>query len=73
MTWTWPVHDEWQEDRDCGDEDRFGKSVRSQCDGRKPGVIGELLQIPAHREVPAATKEGQRPCEALNARPLEFP
>jgi hypothetical protein len=65
MTWTWPVHAEWKEGRDCADEDRFGKSDRSECGGRKPEVIGELLQIPAHREVRAATKEGQRPHEAL--------
>ena len=61
------VYGEWQEDRDCGEEDRLGDAGSPERDGREPGGTGELLQIPGHREVRAVVKEGKRQkCEAVN-------
>ena len=52
------VYGEWQEDRDCGEEDRLGNAGSPERDGRESRGIGELLQIPGHREVRAVVKEG---------------
>jgi hypothetical protein len=54
------VYGEWQEDRDCGEEDRLWNAGRPERDGRKSGGIGDLLQIPGHREVRSAVEEGQQ-------------
>jgi hypothetical protein len=57
------VYVERQEDRDCGEEDRFGNADCPERHGREPGGIGELLRIPGHREV---GEEGQRQrCQAV--------
>jgi hypothetical protein len=62
-TTTRVVYGQRQEDRDCGEEDRVGDAGRPERYGREPGVIGELLRIPGHREV---SEEGQRQrCQAV--------
>ena len=65
ITWAWPVYGRRQ-DRDYGEDNRFGITSHSDHDGRESAVIGELLQIPGHREVRAAIKEEQwQRCEAM--------
>jgi hypothetical protein len=58
ITTTRLVYGERQEYRNCGEEDRLGNAGRSERDGREPGVIGELLQVPGHREVLQSSKKG---------------